>query len=146
MFGNETYFIVGWADKPSKCTRSKNIGLCWVGQPILQCLVIINKCDNLRNYLLTMIKMIASSSCQALRVKAHTLKPVVLLGSKGLTPAVLQEIDIALTAHELIKVKLAGQAREEREQMKTQICSSVKAECIQAIGMILVLYRKNPNK
>jgi RNA-binding protein len=90
--------------------------------------------------------MIDNSSRQVLKAKAHSLKPVVLLGSKGLTPAVLQEIDIALTAHELIKVKLAGQVREDRVEMKTQICSALKAECIQAIGMILVLYRKNPKK
>lgn len=90
--------------------------------------------------------MLKSSSRQALKAKAHALKPVVLLGAKGLTQAVMQEIDLALTAHELIKIKLAGQEREDRQLIQAEICSAVQAECIQAIGMMLVLYRKNPNR
>lgn len=45
---------------------------------------------------------------QSLKAKAHHLKPVILLGAKGLTPAVVEETNVALTAHELIKVKLSG--------------------------------------
>lgn len=88
--------------------------------------------------------MLSSTARQALKAKAHALKPVVLLGAKGLTPPVMQEIDIALNAHELIKVRLTGQAREDRLHMQSEICSTLKAECVQSIGMILVLYRKNP--
>lgn len=85
-----------------------------------------------------------SKSKQALRAAAHQLKPVVLLGSKGLTPAVIQEIDIALTAHELIKIKLTGVEREEKSALLDTICSDLGAVLIQQIGHIAVLYRENP--
>lgn len=79
---------------------------------------------------------------QALKAKAHALKPVVLLGSKGLTESVMREIDVALTAHELIKVKLKAQDKEDRVQLAETICEQLKAECIQHIGTLVVLYRK----
>lgn len=79
---------------------------------------------------------------QALKAKAHALKPVVLLGSKGLTPAVIQEINVALEAHELIKVKLKAQDKEERIKLAEDICAQLNAEVIQHIGSIVILYRK----
>ena len=74
---------------------------------------------------------------------AHHLKPVVLLGERGLTDAVVAETDRALTDHELIKVRTSGdrQARSEQQQALAQRC---QAEPIQAIGRTLVLFRKNP--
>jgi len=83
---------------------------------------------------------------QTLKAKAHALKPVVLLGVKGLTDAVINEIDIALTVHELIKIKLTGQERDDRAPLVETICQRLRAERIQLIGTIAVLYRKNPNK
>ncbi len=85
-----------------------------------------------------------SKDKQALRAIAHGLKPVVLLGAKGLTPAVVQEIDIALTAHELIKIKLTGVEREEKGALLEGLCLELKATLIQHIGHIAVLYRENP--
>lgn len=90
--------------------------------------------------------MISSASRQILKARAHALKPVVLLGAKGLTPSVMEEINLALDTHELIKVKLAGVERDDRSIMKERICNELKAECIQSIGMVIVLYRKKPNK
>ncbi len=89
--------------------------------------------------------MLSSATSQILKAKAHTLKPVVLLGAKGLTPAVMQEIDIALEAHELIKVKLTKQDKEARLASTQRICQALHAEEVQSIGMILVLYRKKQN-
>ncbi|MCX7115618.1 MAG: ribosome assembly RNA-binding protein YhbY [Gammaproteobacteria bacterium] len=86
--------------------------------------------------------MLSSATRHLLRAKAHILKPVVLLGAKGLTPAVMQEIDIALEAHELIKVKLTKQDKEARVTLAQTICQELHAESVQAIGLILVLYRK----
>lgn len=77
-----------------------------------------------------------------LRAKAHHLKPVILFGAKGLTEALLQEIDIALNAHELIKMKLTGQEKEDRQHVLTEICEKLGAEPIQLIGNIAVIYRK----
>ena len=73
---------------------------------------------------------------KALAAQAHPLNPVVLLGAAGLTPAVLQEIDRALTAHELIKVRLAGMDRDAR----------TSSAAVQLIGNVLVLYRPKPDE
>lgn len=77
-----------------------------------------------------------------LRAKAHSLKPVVITGQHGITPAVLNEINLALDHHELIKVRVNAGQREERQAMITQICAETGAELIQAIGHIITLYRK----
>lgn len=79
---------------------------------------------------------------QQLKARAHHLKPVVLLGQHGLTEAVLKEVDIALAAHELIKVKYATLDREERLAAFTSMCESLKADCVQTIGNIAIIYRK----
>jgi RNA-binding protein len=77
-----------------------------------------------------------------LRAKAHALKPVVLTGQHGLSPAVLQEVEIALDHHELIKVRLNAADREERKAMTEMLCESTGADLIQAIGHIVTIYRK----
>ncbi len=81
---------------------------------------------------------------QELKAKAHHLKPVVLLGAKGLTPAVINETDGALTAHELIKVKINGMEKEDRQLVARELCESLQAELVQLIGNTAILYRKNP--
>ena len=78
-----------------------------------------------------------------LKSKAHALKPVVLMGANGLTPAVIQEIDNALLANELIKVKLTGVAREDKAQTVETICNALDANMVQLIGHVLTLYRYN---
>jgi len=77
----------------------------------------------------------------ALRQKAHKLKPVVIIGNNELTEAVHLEIDGALDAHELIKVRVNAQDKEHRQQMITSICEQQQAELIQTIGHIVTLYR-----
>ncbi|WP_031433680.1 ribosome assembly RNA-binding protein YhbY [Methylomarinum vadi] len=80
-----------------------------------------------------------------LKAQAHPLKPVIIIGQAGLTPAVLNETELALDAHELIKVKIRAE-REERMQIRDRLCSETGAELIQTIGQIVVIYRKNPDK
>ena len=80
-----------------------------------------------------------------LKAQAHPLKPVVMIGQSGLTPAVIKEINLALDAHELIKVKIRAE-RDERSTIADQIGAETQAELIQSIGQIAVLYRKNPKK
>ena len=82
---------------------------------------------------------------QSLKAKAHHLKPVVLLGSKGLTPAVIEETNIALTAHELIKVKINGAEKADRQIIATELSQQLQAELVQLIGNTAILYRKNNN-
>lgn len=83
---------------------------------------------------------------QSLKARAHSLKPVVLIGAKGLTPAVVEETNAALLAHELIKVKLYGVEKPERKLIAESLCESLKAELVQLIGNMVVVYRKNPGK
>lgn len=80
---------------------------------------------------------------QKLRKQAHDLKPVVLLGSKGLTPAVLAEIEVALEDHELIKIKIPSADQEEFQARVIEIATATKAEIVQSIGHSLTIYRKS---
>lgn len=80
---------------------------------------------------------------QLLKAKAHKLKPIVMIGNKGLTDAVKREIDIALDDHELIKVRIPIPDRDEKKAVIADICEHLSAESIQVIGNICVLYRKN---
>lgn len=86
-----------------------------------------------------------SEDKKALKAQAHALNPVVMIGQAGLTDAVSAEIDTALTAHELIKVRIRAE-REERNEMAQAICATNEAELIQSIGQIVVIYRKNLKK
>jgi len=80
---------------------------------------------------------------KTLKAQAHHLKPVVLLGAKGLTEAVIAETDVALNAHELIKVKINGAEKEDRIAMATDLCAALHAELVQMIGNTAIVYRKN---
>lgn len=77
----------------------------------------------------------------ALRAAAHPLRPVVLLGDKGLSDAVLQEIDRNLSAHGLIKVRAAGQERADRDALLYQICDAVSCAPVHHLGKVFILYR-----
>ena len=79
-----------------------------------------------------------------LKARAHALGPVVLIGSAGLSPAVLAEIDRGLKSHELIKVRVPGSDRPGREAILEEICRRTGAQPVQHIGKILVLFRENP--
>jgi len=80
-----------------------------------------------------------------LRAKAHKLDPLVIIGAKGLTDEVMAEIDRALTAHELVKVR-ASLDREDRDAAYKRICEHTGARPVQQVGKVFVLYRKNPEK
>ncbi|MBJ7312993.1 YhbY family RNA-binding protein [Rugamonas sp. CCM 8940] len=77
----------------------------------------------------------------ALRAEAHALKPIVIIGEAGLTPAVIKEIDLGLDSHGLIKVRVFGDDREARVAMYDTICTQLDAAPVQHIGKLLVLYR-----
>lgn len=74
---------------------------------------------------------------------AHHLKPVVLIGERGLTNAVIEETHRALDDHELIKIRIADE-RDEREQISAKLAEQCNAQVIQKIGKTVVLFRKNP--
>ena len=80
---------------------------------------------------------------KALKGRAHNLNPIVTIGGKGLTDAVVAEIDLALKGHELIKVRAGAMDRHQRDEAMSAICSRTGAEGVQHIGKIFVLYRKS---
>jgi RNA-binding protein len=78
-----------------------------------------------------------------LRGRGHALKPVVTIGSAGLSPAVLRELELSLEHHELMKVKLAGADREARRILIGELCEALGAELVQAVGHIALIYRES---
>jgi RNA-binding protein len=79
-----------------------------------------------------------------LRARAHHLDPVVSIADKGLTESVIKEIDVALKAHELIKIRVYGDDREARIAYLQEICKTLGCSPVQSIGKLLVVYRANP--
>lgn len=86
---------------------------------------------------------LSPSERRALRAKAHPLEPVVMIGDQGLTAAVIREVERSLKAHELIKVRAAGE-RDDREAWLETLANALHAAPVQHIGKMLVLWRENP--
>jgi putative YhbY family RNA-binding protein len=80
------------------------------------------------------------------RSNAHHLDPVVMIGSQGLSPAIEKEIDLALSAHGLIKVRVFSDDRAARESLFASLADSLSAAPIQHIGKLLVFWRPIPPK
>jgi len=80
------------------------------------------------------------------RADAHHLDPVVMVGGDGLTPPVVKEIDAALNAHGLIKVRVFSDDRSARDEMLSELAGKLNAAPIQHIGKLLVLWRPMPEK
>ena len=78
-----------------------------------------------------------------LRAQAHSLKPVVLIGGAGLTDNVINEIHHALDDHELIKVRVNADDREDKKAMIDQISRQTESDQVQTIGHIGIFYRQN---
>ncbi len=83
---------------------------------------------------------------QYLKGLAHPLKPVIQLGANGLTEGVLAEIENALGHHELIKVKVPTDDRDEKALIMDAIIRETKAEKLQVIGHVLIMFRQSEEK
>jgi len=90
--------------------------------------------------------MLSKAQLKFLRARCHDLKPVILMGQKGLTEELLAELDRALSHHELVKIKLATDDREQRKLLIDEICQQTRSEEVQSIGKTLSVYRVNPDK
>ena len=86
--------------------------------------------------------MLSSGDRKTLKAKAHKLE--VQIGAKGLTDEVVAEVERALAAHELVKVRAGAMAREERDSILKQILERTGADPVQQVGKVFVIYRKNP--
>lgn len=80
-----------------------------------------------------------------LKARAHALEPVAQVGNAGLTDKVAAEVERALTAHELIKVRVAGADRAAREALCDAIRDRADAAEVQRVGKVLVLWRPRPD-
>jgi RNA-binding protein len=87
------------------------------------------------------MKSLTPAQRQFLKGLAHARQPVVMIGNQGLTAAVLKEVDHALNAHELIKIKTASDEVETRRAWLEEICTATRAAPVQQIGKVLVIYR-----
>jgi RNA-binding protein len=87
------------------------------------------------------MKTLTPAQRQHLKSLAHSRQPVVMIGNNGLTPAVMKEIDLALNAHELIKIKAASDEPDIRRAWLEEIAAATGAAAVQQIGKVLVIYR-----
>lgn len=76
-----------------------------------------------------------------LRQRAHHLKPVIMIGNAGLTPAVIEETQRTLEHHELIKVRVAAPDREQRRRTALTLSAATGADLVQVVGHVAVIYR-----
>ena len=84
---------------------------------------------------------LTSAQTRFLRGQAHELKAMLQVGGKGLTDALVNEVDGALEHHELIKVKVAAADREVRDAMVDELAQRAGAALVQRIGHTAVLFR-----
>jgi RNA-binding protein len=81
-----------------------------------------------------------------LKARAHPLEPVVQVGQAGVTPELTAEVDRSLTAHELIKVRVGGADRHERERVGDALAAATDAAVVHRVGKVVVLWRPRPEQ
>ena len=89
---------------------------------------------------------LSSSQIRYLRSLAHDLSPVILLGNKGASEAVVKELGLTLDIHELVKVKLSGGDKDERQAQIDVLVNGTGAQKIHQIGHVVVLFRRNDDE
>jgi putative YhbY family RNA-binding protein len=91
----------------------------------------------------SILKSLSPAERKLLKARAHALKPVVTIGDKCLSEAVLKEVETSLKAHDLIKIRVTGDDREARRALLGEICERTGASPVQHIGKILIVYRES---
>ena len=89
---------------------------------------------------------LTSSERAHLKARAHALEPVVRIGQAGVTDGVVAEVERALTAHELIKVRIDDADRDQRVAAGEAICARTGAAAVHRVGKILILWRPRPQE
>ena len=87
--------------------------------------------------------MLNSKQISYLKSLSHKLSPVVFIGNKGITEAVVNEIKINLKAHELIKIQIQDNSKEKRKATQNLICQKINAEAINLIGKQIIIFKAN---
>ena len=92
------------------------------------------------------LSLLSEKQKRHLRGLGHKLKPVIMIGNAGYTPAVRNELDLSLARHELLKVRIGALDRQARDSLIERLCADNAAQLVQRIGNIALLYRRNPDK
>ena len=79
-----------------------------------------------------------------LKARAHALAPLVQVGNAGVTAQLIVEVDRALTAHELIKVRVGSDDRERRVEVGDRLAEATEAAVVHRVGKVLILWRPRP--
>jgi RNA-binding protein len=90
------------------------------------------------------METLKGSQRKNLRAQAHHLKPLVMIGAKGVTDQLVGSVNIALNDHELIKVKF-GEFKEAKKEISEEIAKATKSELVGLIGNIAIFYRRHPD-
>jgi RNA-binding protein len=81
-----------------------------------------------------------------LKARAHALEPVVYVGQAGITEELIGEVNRALKAHELIKIRIGGADRDERVTLGDEIAAKTDATAVHRVGKVLILWRPRPQE
>ena len=92
-----------------------------------------------------MANPLTSRERAGLKAQAHALEPLVHVGGAGVTDSVVAEVDRALTAHELIKVKIATDDRAGRVAMGDELAARTSAAVVHRVGKVVILWRPRPD-
>lgn len=87
---------------------------------------------------------LVNSQKKQFKAIGHKLKPIVTLAENGLSENVLKEIERALNDHELIKIKIHSENRDEKIALIENVCQQTSSTLVQTIGNIALIYRSNP--
>lgn len=87
---------------------------------------------------------LVNSQKKQFKAIGHKLKPIVTLAENGLSENVLKEIERALNDHELIKIKIHSENRDEKIALIEDVCQQTSSTLVQSIGNIALIYRSNP--
>ena len=90
--------------------------------------------------------MLTKNQIQYLRTCAHDKKPIVAIGINGLSESVINEIQTSIAHHELLKIKVSGLNRDNRQEVAEQIAKEAGAELVQVLGGIVTIFRQKNKK
>lgn len=76
-----------------------------------------------------------------LRGIAHNLNPMIIIGAQGVTESLMAELEKTLAHHEILKIKIAAGEREDRKQVIDFVCAETKAQLVQSVGKVFVIFR-----
>jgi len=90
--------------------------------------------------------MLTSKERAELRSAANRMSPIFQVGKNGIEDNLIKQIDDALTARELIKIRVLDTADSSAREAAEEIADAVNAEVVQVVGYVVTLFRKNFDK